>query len=239
MDGCHRQSDVSIVVITRLLRNRPKRIGAFQRCIRSIEREVSPETIELIFVDNAGDIDPTDFTNVPSFVYRLPKNYFLHYARDVGIYHAKRKWILLLDDDIELEKHVIQRLKMIESVYQGDAVISLLDHSKRLTSRNPISEGESHIRFLRYNPRMYDAALFGKKETFVSAGFFPWRRVGWAMLRRGLQDLGIVLCAMVPPGARHLCAGDSLFDQTKTLRKDAFEWIEEREFPETPQYGSF
>lgn len=85
---------------------------ALRRCLDALERSVDRETIEILVVDNgsrdeSGRLDE-DFPEVT--ILRLPRNFGLTKARNIGIRTAKGEFLLLLDPDSELQPETISTL---------------------------------------------------------------------------------------------------------------------------------
>ena len=72
------------------------------RCLKSIPRR---DDIQIIVVDDNSDDDIVDFDNFPGFgeecveVYFTKKSKGAGYARNVGLSHAKGRWLLFADAD--------------------------------------------------------------------------------------------------------------------------------------------
>ncbi len=85
---------------------------ALRRCIESVERTQQRESVEILVVDNGsaddcGRID-SEFPGVT--VLRLPKNFGLTKARNIGTRTAKGEYLLLLEPDVELLPDTIPAL---------------------------------------------------------------------------------------------------------------------------------
>ena len=97
---------VSVVVVSR------NRVELLRRCLDSIEKSEGRETLQVILVDN-GSSDGSDqldseFPKV-QFI-RLPKNFGLTKALNIGWRAADAEYVFFLHDDTELEPGTVLRL---------------------------------------------------------------------------------------------------------------------------------
>ena len=97
---------VSVVVVSR------NRVELLRRCLDSIEKSEGRETFQVILVDN-GSSDGSDqldsaFPKV-QFI-RLPKNFGLTKALNIGWRAADAEYVLFLHDDTEVEPGTVVRL---------------------------------------------------------------------------------------------------------------------------------
>lgn len=90
-----------------------------QRCLDSIPRRMD---IQIIIVDDNSNQDQVDFSHFPGFGESCVEVYFTKegrgagYARNIGMKHAKGKWLLFMDaDDYLLEDAFIYFDKYIHS----------------------------------------------------------------------------------------------------------------------------
>jgi N-acetylglucosaminyl-diphospho-decaprenol L-rhamnosyltransferase len=91
------------------------RIELLRRCLDSLEKSHGRETLQIIAVDN-GSTDGSaqleaDFANVRFF--RLPKNFGLTKAMNIGWRGAEADYVLFLHDDTEVEPAAIERLAAV------------------------------------------------------------------------------------------------------------------------------
>jgi N-acetylglucosaminyl-diphospho-decaprenol L-rhamnosyltransferase len=114
---------VSAVVVSR------NRVELLRRCLESLEKSEGRDTVQVIVVDN-GSTDgsanlETDFPNVRFS--RLPKNFGLTKALNIGWRAAEADYVFLLHDDTELEPDAIARLaSVLDSTPDAAAVCPLL-----------------------------------------------------------------------------------------------------------------
>jgi GT2 family glycosyltransferase len=88
------------------------RVELLRRCLDSLERADARETFEVVVVDN-GSTDGSarldaDFPAV-RFI-RLPKNFGLTKALNIGIRSVETEYVLLLHEDAELERESVRLL---------------------------------------------------------------------------------------------------------------------------------
>jgi GT2 family glycosyltransferase len=100
---------VSIVVVSR------NRVALLRRCLESLEKSQGRPTLQVIVVDNGStDGSPqleADFPNIRLF--RLPKNFGLTKAMNIGWRAAEADYVLFLHDDTEVEPDAIERLAAV------------------------------------------------------------------------------------------------------------------------------
>ncbi len=114
---------VSAVVVSR------NRVELLRRCLDSLEKSEGRETVQVIVVDN-GSTDGSaqleaEFPNVRYS--RLPKNFGLTKALNIGWRAAEADYVFLLHDDTELEPEAIGRLAaVLDSTPDAAAVSPLL-----------------------------------------------------------------------------------------------------------------
>jgi len=96
------------------------RIELLRLCLESLEKSDGRETLQIIVVDNGSTAlqNPelsaqleTDFPNVRFF--RLPKNFGLTKAMNIGWRAAQADYVLFLHDDTEVEPAAIERLAAV------------------------------------------------------------------------------------------------------------------------------
>lgn len=103
-----------------------------KKCIHSIQKEVISLTIkiyiEIIIIDNASTDDTYEWIreNYPEIIFeRLNQNYGFSYAVNEGIRLARGEYVLLLNNDTELESNFLEELLLvIESDKQVFSVCS-------------------------------------------------------------------------------------------------------------------
>jgi GT2 family glycosyltransferase len=114
---------VSAVVVTH------NRATVLRRCLESLERSEGRETFQIIVVDN-GSTDGTaqleaDFPNMRFF--RLPKNFGLTKAMNIGWRAAEADYVLFLHDDVEIDPQAVVRLaEVLDAQSDAAAVCPLL-----------------------------------------------------------------------------------------------------------------
>ena len=98
-----------------------------RRCLNSIPRR---DDIQIIVVDDNSDEDKVDFKHFPGVGEKCVEVYFTKegrgagYARNVGLKHAKGKWLLFADADDFYNQHFIEVLDTYK-----DADIDILYYS--------------------------------------------------------------------------------------------------------------
>jgi len=105
------------------------RAELLRRCLESLERAEARESFQTILVDNgSSDGSPQideEFTAVRMI--RLPKNFGLTKALNIGIRAAEAEYILLLHDDTEVEPGVVRMLaETLDAMPEAAAVCPLL-----------------------------------------------------------------------------------------------------------------
>jgi N-acetylglucosaminyl-diphospho-decaprenol L-rhamnosyltransferase len=91
------------------------RVASLRRCLESLEKSQGRATLQIIVVDNGStDGSPqleNDFPNIRFF--RLPKNFGLTKAMNIGWRSAEADYVLFLHDDTEVEPDAIERLAAV------------------------------------------------------------------------------------------------------------------------------
>jgi N-acetylglucosaminyl-diphospho-decaprenol L-rhamnosyltransferase len=100
---------VSIVVVSR------NRVELLHACLESAEKSQGRPTLQIIVVDN-GSTDGSaqledNFPNIRFF--RLPKNFGLTKAMNIGWRAAEADYVLFLHDDTELAPETVERLAAV------------------------------------------------------------------------------------------------------------------------------
>ena len=114
---------VSVVVVSH---NRKDRLHA---CLESLEKSAGRETIQIVVVDNGSNDGSaqleSDFPNTRFF--RLPKNFGLTKAMNIGWRAAEAEYVLFLHEDTEFEPDAIGRLAdVLDTAPEAAAVCPLL-----------------------------------------------------------------------------------------------------------------
>ena len=108
-------------------------VGALRRCLEALERSTARESMEILVVDNgsrdeSGQVD-REYAAVT--VLRIPRNFGLTKARNIGVRTAKGDFILFLDPEVEVEPESIPLLvSRLESDAAAGAVCPLLVDSE-------------------------------------------------------------------------------------------------------------
>ena len=136
-----------------------------QRCLRSIPRR---EDIQIIVVDDNSDPDKVDFKHFPGVGEPCVEVYFTKegkgagYARNVGLKHAKGKWVLFADaDDYYVEGFllVLDRYEnsKCDAIYYNAScdVRDVYDRSQYVNyvhEKYKKKHDEKYVRFLAWEP---------------------------------------------------------------------------------------
>lgn len=105
------------------------RIDRLRACLESLENSAGRETLQLIVVDNgsrdgSAQLD-SDFPKIQFS--RLPKNFGLTKAMNIGWRAAEAEYVLFLHEDTEVEPDAIERLAaVLDTVPEASAVCPLL-----------------------------------------------------------------------------------------------------------------
>ena len=110
---------VSVVVVSH------NQVELLRRCLDSIEKSEGRETLQVILVDN-GSFDgsaqlDSDFPKV-QFI-RLPKNFGLTKALNIGWRAADAEYVLFLHDDTEIEPAMVPRLAAVLDAHSDVAAV--------------------------------------------------------------------------------------------------------------------
>jgi GT2 family glycosyltransferase len=114
---------IAAIVVSR------NRVELLRRCLESLERSEARETFEIVVVDN-GSTDGSahlddEFPNT-RFI-RLPKNFGLTKALNIGVRAVETEYVLLLHEDTELEPAVVRLLaETLDSRTDATAACPLL-----------------------------------------------------------------------------------------------------------------
>jgi N-acetylglucosaminyl-diphospho-decaprenol L-rhamnosyltransferase len=100
---------VSVVVVSR------NRAELLRECLESLEKSQGRESLQVIVIDN-GSTDGSalleaDFPNIRFF--RLPKNFGLTKAMNIGWRAAEADYVLFLHDDTQLEPQAVEGLAAV------------------------------------------------------------------------------------------------------------------------------
>lgn len=120
-----------------------------QRCLDSIPKK---ECIQIIVVDDNSDPNSVDFSNFPGLncehieVYFTKEGKGAGYARNVGLNHAKGKWILFVDaDDFFVKDFVPFMDKYVNSTFD---IVFFDVESRNIETSEITNEGKSFSTFL-------------------------------------------------------------------------------------------
>lgn len=97
---------IAAVIVSR------NRVELLRRCLAALERSAARETFEIVVVDNGstdGSARLDDEFPQARFI-RLPKNFGLTKALNIGIRAVETEYVLLLHDDVELEPESVRLL---------------------------------------------------------------------------------------------------------------------------------
>ena len=107
--------------------------SALRRCLEAVEKSQARELIEIFVIDN-GSVDDSpaldaDFRDI-TFL-RLPRNFGLTKARNIGIRSAKGDYVFFLQPDVEVVPETIARLvAVLDAEPDAWAVCPLLDDAQ-------------------------------------------------------------------------------------------------------------
>ena len=162
-----------------------------QRCLASIP---DCEDIQVIVVDDCSDPKIVDFDTLPgrerqfTEVYRTPKGGSAGRARNVGLEHAKGKWLLFADADDYFEPNAfdifIQHINDTEDMLYFDTCSRFTDtnepsdrnyHTTRLLQQYLTTHNDAHLRYYYFVPwsRMI-------RHVFVQKHNIRFDEIRWA-----------------------------------------------------------
>lgn len=110
------ESGISVVIPTR---NRP---DSLRRCLHSLAAQTLLPG-EVIVVDSS-DVFPAEEAAFPFAFRRKPSEASVCVQRNLGVQEAKGKWVLLLDDDIELVPEYLARCKAFLDAHPSEGVVT-------------------------------------------------------------------------------------------------------------------
>jgi GT2 family glycosyltransferase len=105
------------------------RAARLRRCLESLEQADSRDTLEIIVVDNGSTDGSAQLENdfPKSRFIRLPKNFGLTKALNIGIRAASTEYILLLHDDTEVSPDAVRLLtEVLDANAEAAAACPLL-----------------------------------------------------------------------------------------------------------------
>lgn len=114
---------MSVVVVSR------NRIDRLRACLASLEKSTGRETIQLIVVDNGSTDGSAQLdSEFPKAQFsRLPKNFGLTKAMNIGWRAADAEYIFFLHEDTEVEPEAVERLAaVLDSTPGASGVCPLL-----------------------------------------------------------------------------------------------------------------
>jgi GT2 family glycosyltransferase len=114
---------VSVVVVSR------NRVDRLRACLQSLEKSQGRERLQIIVVDNGSrDGSPQLETEFPNMQFsKLPKNFGLTKAMNIGWRAAEADYVFFLHEDTELEPDAIERLAgTLDAATEASGVCPLL-----------------------------------------------------------------------------------------------------------------
>jgi len=194
-------SDVSVVICTR---NRPELL---QRCLASLQR-LDPPAGEILVVDNAPDDGSTRqiVQNMPGVRYVLEPAAGLNRARNAGVLAARGEIIAFTDDDVEVHRHWVGRVKQCfldpaVAAMTGLALTAQLEHEQQMAFERHWGFNRGYCR-VDYGQRFFEQYLRCGVPTWdIGAG------ANMAFRRESLEEAG-PFDQSIGVGASG-CAGDS------------------------------
>lgn len=181
-----------------------------QRCMVSIPRR---EDVQIIVVDDNSDPKQVDFKNFPGLndshveVYFTKKGKGAGYVRNVGLEHAKGKWVLFADSD---DWYLDNLLEMMDKYVDSEADM-LVFKQKRVNSK--LEEKEC-----RYDEMFDDALATGNLEKIVYSYACPIAR----FIRRSVVVDNDIKFQEV------LCSNDVMFSLKVSLAAKQIDVIDEQ-----------
>src|SRR5690349_4644773 len=114
---------VSVVVVSR------NRVDRLRACLQSLEKSQGRERLQIIVVDNGSRDGSTQLeTEFPNMQFsKLPKNFGLTKAMNIGWRAAEADYVFFLHEDTELEPDAIERLAgTLDAATEASGVCPLL-----------------------------------------------------------------------------------------------------------------
>jgi GT2 family glycosyltransferase len=110
---------VSVVVVSH------NRVELLRRCLGSIEKSEGRDTLQVILVDNGSSDGCADLdSGFPKVQFiRLPKNFGLTKALNIGWRAADAEYVLFLHDDTEIEPATVLRLAEVLDAHSDVAAV--------------------------------------------------------------------------------------------------------------------
>ncbi len=128
--------------------------AALRRCLEACERSKGRETIEVLVVDNGSrDECPSMDSAFPAVtVLRLPRNFGLTKARNIGVRTAKGEYLLFLRPDVELLPDTVPNLvERLQAAPEAAAVAPLMtdDTGRSLSVLRLLPDPAESLRAIR------------------------------------------------------------------------------------------
>ena len=145
-----------------------------QRCLNSIPRR---DDIQIIVVDDKSDPDKVDFEHFPGIGEPCVEVYFTKegkgagYARNVGLKHAKGKWLLFADADDYFLSNVL--IILDKYMYSNNSIIYFAVES-RYSDTNELSSRDKYFNALLFDTNLNDEySIKNLKYRYI----VPWGKM--------------------------------------------------------------
>ncbi len=136
----------------------------------------------------------SEYKNTPGLIFLYSNRTGISIARNIGIKKSRGDWIILLDDDVYIEKNFFSKIKLIDLkkpiIYYGNVFVN-----GTLKNYVPFYIECKDLNFFSYN-RVCSVSLIISREVFNTIGYFD-ENIGAGKYYGSSEESDLILRALL------------------------------------------